>query len=185
MSANEPKDDRNRLRLQYASKAVAGRNVRLPFRILVLGHFSPCHPEKMQSLRSRKTWTVDRASLPMVMDSLAPELALAVADCLVDGEPAEDSISIRLKFRRREDFIPDRIIENAEPLQQLSRRREQLKTLDARLAGNESLRTQVEAALRDRKLREELRHELQKLIARRQAARESSEPPPDELGAAP
>lgn len=185
MSVNEPKDERSRLRLQYASKTAGGRNVRLPFRLLVLGHFSPCHPEKMQSLRSRKTWTVDRANLPQVMASLAPELALAVSDCLADGEPAEDAISIRLKFRRREDFVPDRIIENADPLQQLARRREQLKALDARLAGNEALRTQVEASLRDRKVREQLRSELQSLMARRQAVSDATDPPADESGPAP
>lgn len=112
----------------------------LPLVIGVMGDFTKSH----DVLRDRKFLNIDKDNFGEIMSSMKPE-----AEFLVESKLPEltGNLAISLTFNSIEDFSPDRIARQVEPLRDLIELREQLCELRNRAASNERLKEQLSELL--------------------------------------
>ncbi len=108
----------------------------IPFVVGVLGDFSGQSEKDQGKLRDRKFVNVDMDNLDDVIGSIAPRAAYRVKNKLTD-EGGE--IGIDLTFDKFEDFRPEAVVQNVEPLRKLMEARTKLADLRNKMAGNEKL----------------------------------------------
>ncbi len=108
----------------------------IPFVVGVLGDFSGQSEKEQGKLRDRKFVNVDMDNLDDVIGSIAPRAAYRVKNRLTEdgGE-----IGIDLTFDKFEDFRPEAVVQNVEPLRKLMEARSKLADLRNKMAGNEKL----------------------------------------------
>ena len=108
----------------------------LPFVVGVAGDFSGKSEVMQQRLKDRKFVAIDRDNFDEVMTGLQPRVAYRVANELSDtgGEFVVD-----LKFESMEDFRPESVVQQVEPLKKLLEARTKLADLRNKLLGNEKL----------------------------------------------
>ena len=108
----------------------------LPFVVGVLGDFSGNPEEQQARLRDRKFVNIDGDNFDDVMEGMAPRAVFRVPNKLSDkgGE-----IGVELKFKGMDDFRPESVVQQVEPLKQLLDARSKLADLRGKLAGNEKL----------------------------------------------
>ncbi|KAB2928836.1 MAG: type VI secretion system contractile sheath small subunit [Dechloromonas sp.] len=108
----------------------------LPFVVGVLGDFVAQSREAQGKVRDRKFVNIDMDNFDDVMDGMAPRTVYRVKNRLSrdGGEMAVD-----LEFRRFEDFRPESVVQQVEPLRKLLEARSKLADLRNKLAGNEKL----------------------------------------------
>jgi type VI secretion system protein ImpB len=71
-----------------------------------------------------------------VMDGMAPRAAFRVKNRLT---PQGGELGVDLEFRQFEDFRPESVVQQVEPLRKLQEARAKLADLRNKLAGNEKL----------------------------------------------
>lgn len=108
----------------------------LPFVLGVLGDFSGKSILTQPKLKDKKFVSIDRDNFDDVMKGLQPRTAYQVANELSDQG---GSIGIDLTFESMEDFRPESIVQQVEPLKKLLEVRTKLADLRNKLAGNEKL----------------------------------------------
>lgn len=108
----------------------------LPFVVGVLGDFSAQSSVEQGKVRDRKFVSVDMDNFDDVMDGMAPRTEFRVKNRLTE-EGGE--IGIGLEFRKFEDFRPEAVVQQIEPLRKLQEARAKLADLRNKLAGNEKL----------------------------------------------
>jgi type VI secretion system protein ImpB len=126
-----------RVQLTYdVEKGDAVEQKELPFVVGVIGDFAAASEQDQPKLRDRKFVSVDLDNFDAVMEGVAPRAAFRVRNRLSDegGELAVD-----LTFRKFEDFRPESVVEQIEPLRKLLAARSKLVDLRSKLAGNEKL----------------------------------------------
>jgi type VI secretion system protein ImpB len=108
----------------------------LPFVVGVAGDFGGKSDLLQPRLKDRKFVSVDGDNFDEVMAGLRPRAVFRVANELSEkgGEFAVD-----LKFDSMEDFRPESIVQQVEPLKQLLEARTKLADLRNKLLGNEKL----------------------------------------------
>lgn len=108
----------------------------LPFVVGVVGDFSGQSEVEQKRLRDRKFVNVDNDNFDEVMKAVEPRAVYRVPNKLSDkgGEFAVD-----LKFKSTEDFRPESVVQQVEPLRKLLEARTKLADLRNKLAGNEKL----------------------------------------------
>lgn len=108
----------------------------LPLVVGVMGDFT----QTDESFRDRKFLNVDKDNFNDIMASMKPS-----ADFLVESELPENEgkLAVSLTFQTMDDFTPDSIVRQVEPLRQLMELREQLSDLRNRAASNEKLKEQL------------------------------------------
>jgi type VI secretion system protein ImpB len=95
-------------------------------------------PEKaMLPVKSRKFVEIDRDNFNDVLASIHPRLAFPVANRLKDDD--DSKLNVELKFQRIDDFRPESIVQQVEPLKKLFEARQRLNDLLAKLDGNDDL----------------------------------------------
>lgn len=110
----------------------------LPFVMGVMGDFTgqpdPANP--LPRLKERKFVNVDLDNFDDVMGSMAPSASFRVKNRLGDdgGEFAVD-----LRFKQLDDFRPEAVVQQVEPLRKLLEARTKLSDLRNKLAGNDKL----------------------------------------------
>jgi type VI secretion system protein ImpB len=108
----------------------------LPFVVGVLSDLAGKPAEALPPLKNRKFVSIDRDNFNDVLESTAPRLAFQVQNRLTD----EDSkINVELNFSTLDDFNPENIVRQVEPLRKLIEARERLSDLLAKLDGNDRL----------------------------------------------
>lgn len=131
----------------------------LPFVMGVLGDFSGQPLEPLGKLKDRKFVEVTPDNFDQVLSSMKPHLAFTVENKLSDDENP-GKIAVDLSFESLEDFSPDRVAQQVEPLKKLLELRSQLSDLRGSLQGNEKLEEILQATVGDedklKKLQEEL-----------------------------
>nr|WP_211163313.1 type VI secretion system contractile sheath small subunit [Aromatoleum diolicum] len=126
-----------RVQLTYdVEKGDAIEQKELPFVVGVLGDFAAQSEVAQGKLRDRRFVGVDMDNFDDIMGGLAPRATYRVKNCL-SGEGGE--IAVDLTFRKLEDFRPESIVEQVEPLRRLMEARSKLADLRNKLAGNEKL----------------------------------------------
>lgn len=131
--------DRNRPpRVQITYDVEVGNAIEkkeIPFVVGVMSDLSGTSDAPRPKLKDRKFVEVDRDSFNDVLKATRPEVT-----CLVDNKlTGEGKLKVSLAFEHIDDFRPERIVENVEPLRKLLRARERLNDLLAKLEGNDSL----------------------------------------------
>jgi len=108
----------------------------LPFVVGVVGDFSGQSEVEQKKLRDRSFVNVDNDNFDDVMKAVEPRAAFRVQNTLSEkgGEFAVD-----LKFKSIDDFRPEAVVQQVEPLKQLLEARTKLADLRNKLAGNEKL----------------------------------------------
>ena len=113
----------------------------LPFVVGVMGDFSGKPEEALPAVKNRKFVEVDRDNFDQVLSGMSPRLAYTV-----DNKLQEDGskVGVELKFNSMDDFDPDKIVEQVEPLRKLVETRKKLSDLLSKMDGNEKLESLLE-----------------------------------------
>jgi type VI secretion system protein ImpB len=130
----------------------------LPFVVGVLGDFSGKPDEPLPPVKDRRFVTIDRDNFNEVLREMKPRLAFRVDD-KITGNP-DQKINVELRFTSIDDFSPERVVEQVEPLRKLAQTRHELEMLKARMDGNDKLVSLLEKVLENSELRQQLGKEL-------------------------
>jgi type VI secretion system protein ImpB len=131
----------------------------LPFVMGILGDFTGHPSEPLEKLKDRKFVEVTPDNFDDVLSSMKPHLSFTVANRLSDDQDA-GKIGVDLHFESLDDFSPDRVARQVEPLRQLLDLRQQLADLRGSLQGNDRLEEIIQSTLTDVDSLERLRGEL-------------------------
>ena len=108
----------------------------LPFVVGVLGDFAGNPEEPLPGLKNRKFVEIDRDNFNQVMAGMRPRISYAVENKLQnDGT----RLGLDLRFNSIEDFDPDNVVQQVEPLRKLVEARRRLSDLRSKMDGNEKL----------------------------------------------
>lgn len=108
----------------------------LPFVMGVLADLSGNPDEALPRLRDRKFVEIDRDNFNAAMKGMKPRLAYKV-----DNKLAEDDsqMGVELRFNSIDDFEPENVVNQVEPLKKLLDVRRHLSDLLAKTDGNDKL----------------------------------------------
>jgi type VI secretion system protein ImpB len=108
----------------------------IPFVVGVMADFSGASENPLPKLKDRKFVNVDTDNFDDVMKGVEPRAVYRVKNTLSEkgGEFAVD-----LKFKSIEDFRPESIVQQVDPLRKLLEARTKLSDLRNKLAGNDKL----------------------------------------------
>ncbi|MGM3150736.1 type VI secretion system contractile sheath small subunit, partial [Escherichia coli] len=126
-----------RVQLTYdVEKGDAIEQKELPFVVGVMGDFSGNPEQPLPKVKDRKFVNVDLDNFDEVMEGVAPRAVYRVPNKISDdgGE-----FGVELKFNSIEDFRPEAVVQQIEPLRRLLESRTKLADLRNKLAGNEKL----------------------------------------------
>ncbi len=131
----------------------------LPFVMGVLADLSG-HPQEGQPrLKDRKFVEVTPDNFDDVLGSMKPHLDLKVKNTLSD-DPEAGSLSVSLDFKSLDDFNPDRVAEQVDPIKKLLDLRQQLADLRGSLQGNEKLDEILQETISDEEALNRLKNEM-------------------------
>lgn len=126
-----------RVQLTYdVEKGESIEQKELPFVVGVLGDFSGNPEQPLARVKDRKFVNVDLDNFDEVMEGMAPRAAYRVPN-KIDDQGGE--FSVELKFKSIDDFRPESVVQQVEPLRRLLESRTKLADLRNKLAGNEKL----------------------------------------------
>jgi type VI secretion system protein ImpB len=125
----------------------------LPFLMGVLGDFTGNTPSA-KKLKDRRFVNVDRDNFDSVMKDMAPSLNFRVSNKL-SGD--DSKLNVELNFRSIEDFGPERVAQQVEPLRKLMEVRQRLSDLRNKMAGNDKLEELLRDIIEDTDKRRELK----------------------------
>jgi type VI secretion system protein ImpB len=115
-------------------------NKELPFVLGVLGDFSGMPEEQLPRVRDRKFVEIDRDNFDQVLAAMKPRLAYRVDNKLTnDGS----KMGVELRFKSLDDFHPDNVVQQVEPLHKLVEARKKLSDLLSKMDGNDKLETML------------------------------------------
>lgn len=135
----------------------------LPFVLGVLGDYSGHPKEALSKLKERKFVDVDRDNFDDVLKGVAPRLQIQVDNRLQkDGT----KLGVELKFEKMEDFEPQCLVDQVEPLRKLLEIRTRLSDLRNKITGNDRLEELLDEIVRDTE-------KLQEISATRQKNKEA------------
>lgn len=108
----------------------------LPFVVGVLGDFSGNPLEPLPKLKDRKFVFIDRDNFNGVLKGIKPRLTYRVDNTLAkDGT----QLGVELNFNSLEDFEPQNVVKQVEPLRKLLEVRNKLADLRNKMGGNDKL----------------------------------------------
>jgi len=131
----------------------------LPFVVGVMGDFVGKPEEPLPSFKNRKFVEIDPDNFNQVMTGMKPRLAYTVDNKLQDDG---SKMGIELKFNDIEDFEPDNVVQQVEPLRKLVEARQKLADLRSKMDGNEKLETMLEDIISNADKQKELSDALAK-----------------------
>jgi type VI secretion system protein ImpB len=126
----------------------------LPFVVGVLGDFSGKPEKPLPPLRERKFVQIDRDNFDQVLAGVSPRLAYRVDDRLTGTEGQQ--INVELRFKSMDDFAPENVARQVEPLRKLLDTREKLKNLLNKMEGNDKLEELLSNIIRSTDARDQL-----------------------------
>ena len=118
----------------------------LPFVVGVVADLSGQSEVQQPKLRDRKFVNIDRDNFDEVMKGVEPRAALQVPNTLTEDG---GRFGVDLKFRSLEDFSPEAVVEQVEPLRKLLEARSKLADLRNKMAGNDKLEDLLSEVLKN------------------------------------
>jgi type VI secretion system protein ImpB len=136
-----------RVQLTYDVEVGDGREVKeLPFVVGVLGDFSAASELEKTKLKDKKFINVDLDNIDEVMESLAPRANFQVQNTLT---PEGGLMSVDLTFKAMDDFRPEQVVQQIDPLKKLLAARERLTDLRNKISNNERLEDLLDDVLQN------------------------------------
>jgi type VI secretion system protein ImpB len=121
-------------------------NKELPFVLGVLGDFSGKPEEALPRVKDRKFIEIDRDNFDQVLAAMKPRLAYRVDNKLTnDGS----KLGVDLRFKSMDDFHPDQVVQQVEPLRKLVEARRKLSDLLSKMDGNDKLEQMLNEIVAD------------------------------------
>ncbi len=108
----------------------------LPFLVGVMSDLSGNPEEPLPKLKDRKFVEIDRDNFNKVMGATKPRLAYRVDNKLTEEDT---KIGVELKFNSLDDFSPENVVQQIDPLRKLLDARKRLSDLLQKLDGNDKL----------------------------------------------
>ncbi len=108
----------------------------IPFVAGVLSDLSGKPEEPLPPLKERKYVEVDRDNFDSVLEGMNPRLTFRVDNKIEDDDT---HVGVELKFKNLDDFHPEKIAEQVEPIRKLVEARKKLYNLLGKLDGNDKL----------------------------------------------
>lgn len=131
----------------------------LPFIMGVMSDLSGDGAEDLPEVADRQFVEIKPDNFDKVLKGMKPRLTYAVDNKL---EPdSEDKIGVELKFESFDDFSPERVAQQVDPLRKLMEKRQDLADLKAKLATNRNLNKAIQQALGDEDAKAKLKTELE------------------------
>jgi type VI secretion system protein ImpB len=126
----------------------------LPFVVGVLGDFTGKPDKALPPLKDRKFVQIDRDNFDQVLEAMTPRAAFRVDDKLTGTEG--NQINVELRFKSIDDFAPENVVQQVDPLRKLFDTREKLKNLLNRMDGNDKLEELLSQIVSNAETREQL-----------------------------
>lgn len=136
----------------------------LPFVVGVLADLSGKPETPLPKLKDRKFVDVDRDNFDDVLKGMTPRVTLSVENRLQNDNT---KLPVTLRFNSMEDFEPQNIVNQVEPLRKLMEAREKLNQLLIRLDGNDKGVDALEAIIKDTEKLRQLKTEADSAAARK------------------
>jgi type VI secretion system protein ImpB len=108
----------------------------IPFVMGVLSDLSGKPDQPLPKLKDRKFVEIDRDNFNNVLEGMKPRLAFK-ADNKLTGD--DSKMAVELKFKSMDDFRPENVVQQVEPLKKLVDARQKLSDLLTKLDGNDKL----------------------------------------------
>jgi type VI secretion system protein ImpB len=108
----------------------------LPFVVGVLSDLSGKPDEPLPRLRDRQFTEIDRDNFNSVLSAMKPRVAYRVDNKLGDDD---SKLGVELRFNSMDDFEPEQVVNQVEPLRKLAEARKKLSDLLAKMDGNDRL----------------------------------------------
>jgi type VI secretion system protein ImpB len=108
----------------------------LPFVLGVMGDFTGKPDEALPPIKNRKFVEIDPDNFNQVLSGMKPRLAYNVENKLQDDG---SKMGVELRFNSIEDFEPDNVVQQIDPLRKLVEARQKLSDLRSKMDGNEKL----------------------------------------------
>jgi type VI secretion system protein ImpB len=114
----------------------AMENKELPFVVGVVGDFGGNSDVEKKRLKDRRFVNIDSDNFDEVLSGVEPVARFQVPNQLT-GE--DSSFNVELRFKAMDDFRPESVVRQVEPLSRLLEARSKLADLRNKLAGNDKL----------------------------------------------
>ena len=118
----------------------------IPFAVGVLADLSGKPEDPLPRLKDRKFIEIDRDNFDKVLEGLKPRLAYQVENKLTGGDT---KMAVDLRFKSLDDFHPERVAEQVQPLKKLVDARSKLSDLLNKLDGNDKLDAILQKVISD------------------------------------
>jgi type VI secretion system protein ImpB len=128
----------------------------LPFVVGVLADLSGKPDEPLPRLRDRKFVDIDRDNFNDVMTGMKPRIAFKVDNKLTNDD---SKMAVELRFNDIEDFEPEKVVNQVEPLKKLLEVRRQLSDLLAKTDGNDKLNERLQEIISNTELLQKIGQE--------------------------
>jgi type VI secretion system protein ImpB len=129
----------------------------LPFVLGVLGDFSGQPAQQLPRVKDRKLIEIDRDNFDQVLAGMAPRLAVRVDNKLTnDGS----KMNVELRFNSLQDFEPDQVVQQSEPLRKLVDARQKLRDLLSKTDGNDKLEELLQNVMQNANAQKQLAESL-------------------------
>ncbi len=127
----------------------------LPFVMGIMADLSGNPEQPLPNLKDpkRKFVDIDRDNFDDVMKGMAPRLAYKVDSKLTNDD---SKMGVELKFNSIEDFGPEQVANQVEPLRKLVEIRKQLSALLAKADGNDKLAEKLQDIIKDTELQQKI-----------------------------
>jgi type VI secretion system protein ImpB len=129
----------------------------IPFVVGVFADLSGQPDQPLPAIKDRKFVEVDRDNFDQVMAKMSPRLAFKVDNTLSNDDT---KLGVELRFSKMEDFAPQNVVEQVEPLRKLLELRRKLSNLRSSLYGNEKLELMLQEVLHNTEALSKLRSEV-------------------------
>ncbi len=143
MARSKSKSIQPRVLISFEDGARGARE--LPLVVGVLGDFSGSKPRaELPRLRDREFAKVDRSNFDQVMTRISPRVTCRVDNKLVDDR---SQLAVDLQFSTLDDFSPDAVARQVEPLRRLLETRATLQKLRERIADDREVGGRFRSAI--------------------------------------
>jgi type VI secretion system protein ImpB len=118
----------------------------LPFVVGVMGDFVGKSEDPLPAIKNRKFVEIDPDNFNQVLAGMKPRVAYSVENKMQDDG---SKIGVDLKFNNIEDFEPDNVVQQIEPLRKLVEARQKLSDLRSKMDGNDKLESMLNDIIGD------------------------------------
>jgi type VI secretion system protein ImpB len=149
---------RSRVHISYdVETGGATKKKEIPFVVGVLADLSGQPEKSLPEMKDRKFVQIDRDNFDTVLGKMQPRLVFKVDNKLQNDDT---QVPVTLQFSSMEDFEPQRVVEQVEPLRLLMEQRRRLSNLRSSIYGKDKVGKMLKEILNDDELLRKLRPEV-------------------------